>query len=158
MKIPHPAYFYNLYFKTTKPRLQELISRLKHDILKWNGITSGVHPMGGVAFKLDRKEIGHIHWNGNLDIMFGKTLTEKLLKIEGIQQHRFVPEVAVTFPVSQPEDLIFADALLRFSYILKLKKSKSSIPEMEDFITYEVNKLPNTLRQLVSAANFNISI
>lgn len=152
MKIPHPAYVYNLYFKFMKPTIQELISKLEAETLKWTGITTSVHSMGGIAFRHNRKEIGHIHWNGDLDLVLDRNLTEHLLKIEGIKQHRFVPDTAITFPVNHADDLEFALALLRFSYVLKLGRIKSSPPQSGSFLNEEIDKLPNTLRQLCKSA------
>jgi len=148
MKWPHPAYVYNLFYKLTQARLQQLIAAIEKDILTWNGLSAHEHTMGGIAFKYNRKEIGHVHWNGDLDIIFGPKLTGEILKIEAVKRHLFVPDVAVTFPIRCAEDLPFAIALLRLSYLLRLSNLTLIAPGTKDVINGEAVKLPGPLLSL----------
>lgn len=78
-------------------------------------IPVGIHNMGGKEFRLAKKEIGHMHWNGDLDILFGKQLTDELLKLNLVQQHKYVPGAAIAYPVLREQNIPFAVFLLRFS-------------------------------------------
>lgn len=150
MKFIHPAFFYHLMFKVTRPDIQHLISETEKNVLAWNGLHSRVHPMGGRAFFFHHAEIGHIHWNGNLDIIIGRQLTSELLKLKKIQQHRFVPESAITYPVHKRADISFALSLLRFSYLRILKNRSGSTPEWEMYMENEEVKLPGELRKIMA--------
>lgn len=49
-----------------------LVKKLEADIISLGGVSSVEHQMGGREFLLNGKEIGHIHYNGVLDILFNK--------------------------------------------------------------------------------------
>jgi hypothetical protein len=123
MKLPHPYFFYQLTFKLRQPSTQKLIAKVAKVLSTWKGVTTGIHRMGATEFLFQKKEFGHIHWNGDLDILFGKQLTAELLKQNLVQQHKFVPEIAITYQLTGPDPISFAITLLRFSYLLQLKKS-----------------------------------
>jgi len=146
----HPAFFYHLLFRITRPAIQKLIGRIEDQVTTWHGLGSFPHPMGGKAFFFHETEIGHIHWNGNLDIVFGRQLTSELLTLDRIQRHRFVPERAITFPVLKEEDIFFATSLLRFSYLLRLRNTYDDILMMETYMDKEVVKLPGDLKKILS--------
>lgn len=113
----HPAYLYFVLFKITKPRTRKIITEIEQKVLMWNGVRARDHRMGAREFLYDNKPIGHIHWNGDLDIVFGKRITEKLLRRKSIQRHRFVPDVAITYKIKDDGDVLFALTLLRYSYL-----------------------------------------
>jgi hypothetical protein len=142
-------FLYQLQFKFLKPNTQKLIKQLELEVLEWNGVTSGVHPMGGIEFSFRGKEIGHIHWNGDLDIVFGKKKTTELLKTGKVCQHRFVPTSAITFPLVKRGDAKYGLALLRFSY-LRILKSKVQDPGIEAFVERELVTLPVELQLFAS--------
>ncbi|MDB5087526.1 MAG: hypothetical protein JWR09_1520 [Mucilaginibacter sp.] len=123
MKFPHPYFFYQLSFKLRQPSTQRLITKVAKTVKTWNGVTKGIHRMGAKEFLIQKKEFGHIHWNGDLDILFGKPLTVELVKLNLVQRHKFVPEIAITYPLTGPDSIFLAITLLRFSYLLQLKKS-----------------------------------
>src|SRR5436190_692347 len=113
MKFMHPAFFYHLAFKVSKPAIQKLINEIESNITKWPGLHTAVHEMGGVVFLYNQTEIGHIHWNGNVDIVFGKHLTSQLVKLKKVRHHNFLPERATTFPLVNRDDVPFAISLLQ---------------------------------------------
>ncbi len=54
--------------------IQKIITQIESIILSWDDVTTGTHDMGGREFLFRKEEIGHMHWNGDLDILFGKQL------------------------------------------------------------------------------------
>jgi hypothetical protein len=145
MKLPHTYFIYQLSFKLTRPSIQILITKIAKTVKDWNGVTTGVHMMGAMEFLIQQKEFGHIHWNGDLDILFGKPLTAELLKLNLVQRHKFVPEIAITYPLGNSDSISFAILLLRFSYLVHLKKQSADNPavvartqnELETFSFYQ---------------------
>jgi len=91
-------------------------------VLKWKYTTSGMHNMGGKGFYYQGKEFAHIHWNGDLDIFFGKELCAELLKQNLVEQHKYVPGIAVTFNVNNKTDIPAAIFLLRLAYFIMVNK------------------------------------
>jgi hypothetical protein len=110
-----------LPFRITKPGVQKIIAEIEATVLAWKGVRSANHRMGAREFLVGHKEIGHIHWNGDLDIVFGEQITQRLLKRKGVLKHTFVPDIAITFKITGDGDVLFAMALLRYSYLLKRK-------------------------------------
>lgn len=94
------------------------------------------------------KEIGHIHSNGELDISFGNKLTKMLLSQNLVQQHLYVPETSITYKVSSEEQIPFAISLLRFSYILVLKKFCENDKQSITIFETELIKLPKSLSSI----------
>lgn len=127
-----------------------MIGRIEDQVTTWHGLGSFPHPMGGKAFFFHETEIGHVHWNGNLDIVFGRQLTSELLTLDRIQQHRFVPDRAITFPVLKDEDIFLAISLLRFSYLLRLRNTYDDVLMMETYLEKEVVKLPGDLKKILA--------
>jgi len=149
MKFIHPAFFYHLAFKMSKPEIQKLIGEIENTITQWPGLHTAVHEMGGVVFLYDQTDIGHIHWNGNLDIVFGKHLTSQLVRLENIRHHNFLPESAITFSLMNREDIPFAISLLQFSYLRLLKKINDNALVIEAYIENEIIKLPDELKMIL---------
>jgi uncharacterized protein YqgQ len=141
MKFPHPAFFYHIQFFVMKPHTQKLISQIEERILEWNNTHSGIHSMGGKGLYFEEKEFGHIHWNGDVDIVFGKELTTELLKQNLVQRHKYVPGVAITFHLNNVADVQSAISLLRLAY-LKTVKKESSRNDKINFLESEVHELP----------------
>jgi hypothetical protein len=138
-------FLFQLQFKLLKPKTQSLIKQVKAQALSWNGVTTGIHPMGGVEFLFQGKEIGHIHWNGDLDILMGKKKTSQLLDTGKVIAHKFVPSVAITFPLEDGDDITYALALLRFSYLRTLKAKAIHDPVIQRFVEDESDALPPEL-------------
>ena len=141
MKFSHPYFFYQLSFKLGQPSIQRLIAKIAKTVKTWNGVTTGIHRMGAKKFLFQKKEFGHIHWNGDLDIQFGKPLTAELLKQGLVRQHKFVPEITITYPLTGQESISFAISLLRFSYLLKLKQSATAKPKVYSKVQKELESI-----------------
>ncbi|HEY5823781.1 MAG TPA: luciferase family protein [Cyclobacteriaceae bacterium] len=121
--ILHPAFVFNLPYLVTKPLTQKLLRNIETEVLKWDDTTSGIHSMGGIGFYFLQREFGHIHWNGDLDIVFGRPLTSELLKSNHVQRHNYAAEVAITFKLKDTNDIPSANSLLRLAYLKVLKKA-----------------------------------
>lgn len=145
----HPVYYYQSIFRLTKPRVQGWIDEIERIVLKWPGVTSEIHAMGGIGFRFHRNEIGHIHWNGDVDIVFGRELTEKLLRSGKVQHHRFVPSAAVTFSLKGEEDIGFAVTLLRFSQLRIILRKKAGDDAATSYLESELKNIPSELRSLL---------
>ena len=121
--------------------IQKRITQIENTILSWDDVTTGSHDMGGREFLFGKEEIGHMHWNGELDIGFGKQVTEELRKHNLGQRHKYAPGTAITYPVLVEENIPFAVSLLRFSYLLHLKKKSANNPQTMNEIENELDKI-----------------
>lgn len=86
-------------------------------VLSWPGVTTKVHRFGGTEFNLGRREIGHLHGNGLLDISFTRTLRDEAVAAGRAQPHHIFPQSAwVSVYLRSEEDVPNAVDLLRRNY------------------------------------------
>ena len=50
--------------------MNKIIETIEKEILNWPYVTAEPHRFGGVEFRLNKREIGHIHSEGLADIPF----------------------------------------------------------------------------------------
>ena len=104
-----------IYF--TNRDLAKTIDDIELEISSWKGVSLSLHKYGGTQFNVGAKEIGHIHSNGLLDILFNKSLKTELLKEGRVSDHHvFKNSGWISFYVKTKEDKEYAVGLLREAY------------------------------------------
>jgi hypothetical protein len=99
---------------------QEQITRT---VLAWEGVSVHPHRFGGVEYRLDRRELGHIHGDHLLDVPFPKRVRDAVVAAGEASPHHILPETGwVSFYLHAPEDIERAIALLRRSFELAQAK------------------------------------
>ena len=92
-------------------------ARLDAVLSQWPGVESSPHRNGGVEFRVDRREIGHFHPSGNLDLPFPVRMRRELVAAGRAEAHHSLPTTGwVTFRVRTEHDLPAAIDLLRMNY------------------------------------------
>lgn len=133
----------------SNPEMQKIIGEIERIILQWDETSAGAGDFGARAFLVQQKEFGHIHRNGDLDIVFGKTITKALLEKRLVKMHSYVPEVGITYTVSSEEDVPFSVSLLRFSYLIHFIKSNGNNAASQNIFKSEFAKLPESLSSIL---------
>ncbi len=85
-------------------------------VRQWPGVTSGVHRFGGLEWRLGATEIGHIHGDHQVDIVFPSRVRDELVAAGRAQPHHIYPQIGITFYIRTPADIDRAVELLRLSY------------------------------------------
>jgi hypothetical protein len=81
------------------------------------GVTSSPHRFGGTEYRLDRREIGHVHGYSLVDIPFTKKIREELVAAGRAERHHILPDSGwVSVYLREPADVDRAIELLRYSY------------------------------------------
>ncbi len=81
------------------------------------GVTSSPHRFGGTEYRLDRREIGHVHGDSLVDIPFTKKIREELVGAGRAERHHILPDSGwVSVYLREPGDVDRAIELLRYSY------------------------------------------
>ena len=81
------------------------------------GVTSSPHRFGGTEYRLDRREIGHVHSDSLVDIPFTKKIREELVGAGRAERHHILPDSGwVSVFLREPADVDRAIDLLRYSY------------------------------------------
>ncbi|HUM46361.1 MAG TPA: DUF5519 family protein [Chitinophagales bacterium] len=90
----------------------------------WNQVTVEPHRFGGREFKFYETEIGHIHFNGMLDIPFSRAIRDVLLKMDLVKQHHYLPETGwISYRVkNNPSSVNRGAKLLRLSYLFRARR------------------------------------
>ena len=87
-------------------------------VMQWPDVTSGRHRFGGLEWRIDKTEIGHIHGNHQIDIVFPSKVRDELVASGRAEPHHIYPQIGITFYLEQPADVERAVDLLRLSYDL----------------------------------------
>ncbi len=98
--------------------------RIRAAVLAWPDTQAVPHRFGGVEFRLgERREIGHIHGDGLVDIPFPTRVRDEVVGAGRAQPHHILPATGwVSIYIRQPPDVEQAIALLRLSYELATRQ------------------------------------
>ncbi len=90
--------------------------RIDAVVVGWPGVVSGEHRFGGLEWRLGKTEIGHIHGNTQLDIVFPSKVRDELVTSGQAQPHHIYHQIGITFYINAPVHIDQAIQLLRRSY------------------------------------------
>ena len=115
-----PQVFDNLlrvWVMLTKSELSTWLDEIETEVLSWQNTNVSIHKYGGLQFNYLGKEIGHIHSNDLLDVLFKLKTKGTLMEIGRISHHHvFIKSGWVSFYIKQPDDKSYALQLLRLKY------------------------------------------
>ena len=119
--LPHLFDAFLMIEKTLlKPQVLGYIDDIEKQVLSWSGVSAGKHCLGGIQFNLKGKEIGHIHSNGMLDILFDKNISASLIhEGKAAEHHTFKRSGWISFLIRNENDKRSALELLEFSMKLR---------------------------------------
>jgi hypothetical protein len=105
-----------MYHSIANPRIIHSIDLIEKEVTAWHGVYVSMHKFGGIQFNYNGKEIGHIHSNGILDILFS-TKTKKHLLVDGrvADHHVFTKSGWISFYIRSEADVEKAIDLLKLS-------------------------------------------
>lgn len=99
----------------------DYIDDIENEVLSWKNTSIGSHKYGGLQFNLNQKELGHIHGNGILDILFNRKIKSALIKEGKAEPHHIFKDSGwVTFRIQTEQDKLSAIELLKYSYQLSV--------------------------------------
>ena len=91
--------------------------RINTTLQGWSGITAQPHRFGGTEYRFGRREIGHVHGDGLVDIPFPKKVRDELVTAGRAEPHHVLPESGwVSIYLRQASDVERAIELLRLSF------------------------------------------
>ena len=101
------------------------LDEIEDEVLSWNEISLRMHKYGGIQFDINKREIGHIHGNGLLDILFSREDKARFMAYGRVQEHHvFKNSGWVSLYIQTSEDRDLAIQLLRYSYAKKAESTK----------------------------------
>ncbi len=103
--------------------MQEKMKALVEVVSAWPGVSIHDHRFDGVEFRVDRREIGHIHWFGIVDIPFTVRLRDALIHAGRAERHHWLSDSGWTTVRVSKRWTGNARELLWLSYLRVLSKS-----------------------------------
>jgi hypothetical protein len=90
---------------------------ITQEVAAWPGVTAAPHRFGGVEFRVNDREIGHLHGDRLADLPFPKRIRNELVASGRAAPHHALPNSGwVSFHIRGPQDVGDAIALFRLSY------------------------------------------
>ena len=96
---------------------EAVTDRLTAIVRAWDGVSVSVHRYGGVEFRVDRREIGHVHSGGIADLPFPMRLRRALVSAGRAEAHHTLPNTGwVTMRLRTEHDIPGVIELFRLNY------------------------------------------
>ena len=94
--------------------ISELVER---EVMGWPNVEKRPHRFGGIEFRVNGHEIGHLHGNRQADLPFPVRTREELVAAGRASLHHILPETGwVSYYLFKPEDVPGLIELFRLNY------------------------------------------
>lgn len=104
----------------TNKNLSDYIDEIEFEVLSWQHTHVSVHKYGGIQFNKHKRELGHIHGNGLLDVLLNREQKFLLMKQYAVEDHHvFKNSGWISFRIKTPTDKLTAIEILRYAYVSK---------------------------------------
>jgi hypothetical protein len=92
--------------------------RITDEVTSWPGIEAGHGSRGEFAFRLGRREIGHLHGDRSAHVSFPKPIWRELMAASRIEPHPVFPDAEgpAARRIASDADVDDVIALLRLNY------------------------------------------
>lgn len=118
-----------ILFRTMPPKCQNhlpeengvmgtgITENIKHEILSWPGVTSNPYQFGGVEFRVNKRDMGHIHGEKLADLPFPAKLRKEIIASGKALPHIIYPEsMWISYVIHSEEDTPKIIDLFRLQY------------------------------------------
>jgi hypothetical protein len=97
--------------------MNDFLARIRDEVASWDGVTTHAHRFGGVELRLGRRELGHLHPGGIVDLPFTRAIRDMLVETGRAETHHVLPGSGwVSRRVESKADADEAVELFRLSY------------------------------------------
>ena len=112
--VPH--FFDTILFLSTavfQPRRRAAMEELEAEVLRLLPCRLATHRLGGSAYRIEGREIAHLHGNGLLDVHLDRVQAIAFVAERRAEQHHFLGDSAwVSYWLEAPDDVPRALALI----------------------------------------------
>jgi Luciferase len=93
----------------------------------WEGVTVASHRFGGIEFRYEKRELGHVHGNSLADLPFPMPVRNELIRQGLARPHHVLPESGwVSVPMKSQEDVATVIRLFRSSWELARQSKQTT--------------------------------
>jgi hypothetical protein len=97
--------------------------RIQAELLSWPHVETHPHRFGGTEYRIDRRELDHIHGNHLVDIPFPTKVRDEVVAAGQAEPHHLLPDTGwVSLYLREAADVDRALALFRRSFELTVKQ------------------------------------
>jgi hypothetical protein len=94
-----------------------LADQINTELLTWPGVTAQPHRFGGIEFRLNGHELGHLHGSRQADLPFPVRVREELVAAGRASLHHILPQTGwVSYYIKGPESIPDLLDLFRLNY------------------------------------------
>lgn len=105
--------------------MREKINRLQAVVTSWPGVSATPHRFGGIEFTLGSVEVGHVHFNGMVDIPFNSKIRTQLIAEGRAEVHHLLKDTGwISFYIHSEADVEQAIWLFRLSYLFNATRGQ----------------------------------
>jgi Family of unknown function (DUF5519) len=69
-----------------------IIEKIKKEILSWTYVVAEPHRFGGIEFRFNKREMGHIHGERVADLPFSMKIRNELVNSGRVSPHHVLPQ------------------------------------------------------------------
>jgi hypothetical protein len=89
--------------------MSKIIESIQKEISSWPYVIAETHRFGGIEFRFNKREMGHIHGERVADIPFPMTIRNELINSGRVKPHHVLPQSGwVSYYFDKGEDDISA--------------------------------------------------
>jgi len=97
--------------------VESAADRIRREVSSWPGVTVAPHRFGGVEFRVEHRELGHLHGSHIADLPFPLAIRRQLVAEGRARAHHVLPDSGwVTYYMHTPDDSAGAIELFRLNY------------------------------------------
>lgn len=94
-----------------------IAATIESEVGQWPGVTVGPHRFGGREFRVNGREIGHLHGDRLADILFSVRIRQELVAAGRASPHHVLPDTGwVSYYIHGDQDIPAVIDLFRLSY------------------------------------------
>lgn len=72
--------------------MSNILESIQKQILSWPYVTAKAHKFGGIEFRLNKRELGHIHGHRLVDLPFPMSTRDELVNSGRASPHHVLPQ------------------------------------------------------------------
>jgi hypothetical protein len=97
--------------------MSRIIETIKKELLSWPYVTAEAHRFGGIEFRLNKREMGHMHVDRVADLPFPMDVRNKLVNSGRVSAHHFLPQSGwVSYWIKGEQDIPAVIELFKMRY------------------------------------------
>src|SRR5215831_11230115 len=97
--------------------MSTVLDSIKKEILSWPDVLSEPHRFGGLEFRVNKREMGHIHRDKLADLPFPMETRNKLVNSGRVSPHHVLPESGwVSYRIKGEKDIPAVIDLFKMRY------------------------------------------